>query len=74
MKHANHTGDDLQTLRGDLEPAVECLDQLAANILARVCLKVVVWTHDDFLILGRPLAIFVFGAIYAGLVPSVLVG
>lgn len=74
MKHANHSGDDLQTLRGDLEPAVERLDQLATNIFARVCLEIVIWTHDDLLVLGRPLAIFVFGAIHAGLVPPVLVG
>lgn len=68
MQHGDHFTDNGQTCWRDLEPWVECLDELCAYIFAGVLVHIFVWPHDDFLIFRRPSAILIFSAVNAGFV------
>jgi len=73
MQHGHHLADDRQALWRNLKPGIKRLNQLAAHILARVLVHVVVGTHEDLLILRGPCPILVFRAIHARFVALVFV-
>lgn len=54
VKHADDAGDNLEGLRGHLEPGVEGRDEVFPDILARVVHHVVEGSQEDLLLLGGP--------------------
>lgn len=74
MQHGHHFGDNRQAVRRNLKPGIEGLDQLAADIFARVLVHVLIRTHQYLLICRRPRSILDLGAIVdTRFVPFVLV-
>lgn len=51
MQHRYNFGDDRQARRRDLQPSVKGVDQLSPNIFPWLLVHVVVWTHEDLVIL-----------------------
>lgn len=51
MQHRYDLGDDRQARRRDLQPSVEGVDQLAPNIFSWVFVYIVVWTHENLVVL-----------------------
>lgn len=60
MEHDNHLRNNGQAIWGNLQPGVECSDELSPQILAWVLRHVVVGTHQDLLFFLRPHSVPVF--------------
>ena len=52
MQHRNHLINDGETIRRHLQPGIKGVDQLPADVFSRMLQQVVVWSHQDPLILG----------------------